>query len=148
MQLVRNTRAFESIKMALRKMFGTLMISLLMSAVTSSNFRDETENGENTFKGLRGLSSASASSTRPIIFTFYDGEASDETEEQVILSIWKDEWQNAGWVTRILTLEDARQHPHFQTFNSMLDKSEKMKKPDVSLLFVSFDRKTLNKFVI
>jgi len=104
------------------------MISLLMSAATSSNFRDETDKGENSFKGLRGLSGASP--TRPIIFTFYDGEASNETEEQVLLSIWKDEWQNAGWVTRILTLEDARQHPHFQTFNSMLDKSEKMQRPD------------------
>mmetsp|Transcript_33084 Transcript_33084/g.54637 ORF Transcript_33084/g.54637 Transcript_33084/m.54637 type:complete len:149 (-) Transcript_33084:566-1012(-) len=66
---------------------------------------------------------------KPIIYTFYhdynsadnSGTGMSSEADQVLLKIWQGEWQNAGWIPRILTLEDARQHPHFNTFDGMLN---------------------------
>jgi len=105
------------------------MISLLALAVASSYLWDGVKRDKNLFTGLRRRRLSSVESVRkPIIFTFYDGDESSNQEEQVLLKIWKDEWQNAGWIPRLLTLEDARQHSHFQTFNSMLEKAGNVKK--------------------
>lgn len=66
---------------------------------------------------------------KPVMHTFYhefngaEGSGTGMTSEtdQVLLKIWKGEWATAGWIPRVLTLEDARQHPHFRTLDTMLD---------------------------
>lgn len=66
---------------------------------------------------------------KPVMYTFYHefngakGSATGMTTEtdQVLLKIWKGEWAIAGWIPRVLTLEDARQHPHFKTLDTMLN---------------------------
>jgi hypothetical protein len=66
---------------------------------------------------------------KPVIYTFYhgfngavgSGTGMTTEADQVLLKIWKGEWSTAGWIPRVLTLEDARQHPHFGTLDSMLN---------------------------
>jgi hypothetical protein len=66
---------------------------------------------------------------KPVMYTFYhefngaEGSGTGMTSEtdQVLLKIWKGEWATAGWIPRVLTLEDARQHPHFKTMDTMLN---------------------------
>lgn len=119
-------------------MFVSLVISLLALVATSSYLWDGGKQDDTMSIGLRRRRLSGINPVdRPIIYTFYDGDASHQTEEQVLLKIWKDEWQNAGWVPRLLTLEDARQHKHFQTLNSMLEQSGKMKKTDY-LMFMKW----------
>lgn len=66
---------------------------------------------------------------KPIIYTFHhqfnDGEGGGtgmtKEADQILLDTWREEWKRAGWIPRVLTMEDARQHPHFLTLNLMLD---------------------------
>jgi hypothetical protein len=66
---------------------------------------------------------------KPVIYTFYhgfngavgSGTGMTAEADEVLLKIWKGEWSTAGWIPRVLTLEDARQHPHFGTLDNMLN---------------------------
>ncbi len=60
---------------------------------------------------------------RPIIYTFF--EAIDIKEDSALaaidppmLALWKDEWLNAGFQPRVLTLADAQRHPYFETMRT------------------------------
>ena len=80
---------------------------------------------------------------KPVIYTFYhgfngavgSGTGMTTEADQVLLKIWKGEWSTAGWIPRVLTLEDARQHPHFGTLDTMLS-GLPFKMYDVSVLLV------------
>jgi hypothetical protein len=105
--------------------------TILVAVLCSLAFIDT--NGSSAMASLRRrLSDESGSisqTQKPIIYTFYhdyngaDGSGTGMSSEadQVLLKIWHGEWQNAGWIPRILTLEDARQHPHFNTLDGMLN---------------------------
>jgi hypothetical protein len=63
----------------------------------------------------------------PIMSTFYQrvedaggGHILLDTDEE-ILGIWKSAWSDAGWETRILTMEDARRHPRFDYYAKKLE---------------------------
>jgi hypothetical protein len=66
---------------------------------------------------------------KPIIYTFYHnidgsdggGTGMNSEADRVLLKIWRDEWITAGWIPRVLTMEDARQNPYFKTLDRMLD---------------------------
>jgi len=42
--------------------------------------------------------------------TFYDTRDQDDA---YVLKLWREEWTNAGFDTRVMTIDDARQHPRF-----------------------------------
>jgi hypothetical protein len=70
----------------------------------------------------------SSTNKKPIVHTFYHeynaaagGTGMTTAADQALLKVWVDEWTEAGWNPKILNMEDARQHPQFDTVNKMLD---------------------------
>mmetsp|Transcript_41692 Transcript_41692/g.50762 ORF Transcript_41692/g.50762 Transcript_41692/m.50762 type:complete len:337 (+) Transcript_41692:38-1048(+) len=66
-------------------------------------------------------------SSRPVMNTFFSlrsrtGEYLPTPKDMQIdpLRQWEQAWQDAGWDTRILTLEDARNHPDFEYYTTIL----------------------------
>lgn len=66
-------------------------------------------------------------SSKPIMFTFYT--AIDEGRKQTgmspdadyrLLEAWNEEWSNAGWEPRVITLQTAMEHPSFEKLNLKL----------------------------
>jgi hypothetical protein len=49
---------------------------------------------------------------RPIMHTFFEP---DQAGEDDLLQVWAEEWQRAGFDTRVLSLKDAEKHPYFPT---------------------------------
>ena len=65
-------------------------------------------------------------SKRPIMHTFYepitakgfDGASRDPP----MMQVWKDEWKKAGFDIKVLTLDDAKKHPDFETMEIAVKK--------------------------
>jgi len=53
---------------------------------------------------------------RPVIYTFFSKGIDDER----VLDLWKELWQNSGWEPRVLTLDDAKNHPDYEIYRSLL----------------------------
>lgn len=54
---------------------------------------------------------------KPTIYTYID-----ETKPQLHLEeVWTESWNNAGWNTKILNMEDSSKHPDFEKMNYKLD---------------------------
>ena len=53
----------------------------------------------------------------PVMHTFYEPITAQRgflgAKEPKMLKLWKEEWQAAGFETKILTLKDAKKHPYF-----------------------------------
>lgn len=47
-------------------------------------------------------------------------EVSDGVDPPMI-ALWKDEWENAGFEARVLTLADAQRHPYFETMKRAVE---------------------------
>lgn len=45
----------------------------------------------------------------------------DETAALALLEVWRESWEERGWKTRVLTLEDAKRHPNYDLMNQYLD---------------------------
>jgi len=56
---------------------------------------------------------------RPVIHTFFHSRGA---MEEGVLKLWEKEWTHYGFVTKVLTIEDAKKHPDF-------DKVEKIMEP-------------------
>lgn len=67
--------------------------------------------------------------SRPVINVFYEPIApeqrftsmSDEDDE-ALLDFWKQSWSTAGWESRVLSLQDAKKHSLYQSFEKELDR--------------------------
>uniref|UniRef100_A0A7S4QUY7 Alpha 1,4-glycosyltransferase domain-containing protein n=1 Tax=Ditylum brightwellii TaxID=49249 RepID=A0A7S4QUY7_9STRA len=74
-------------------------------------------------------SKAATKNGKPIMHTFFsriDPEVttkntgmSDEADA-MMLATWKQAWEDAGWETKVLTIEDAMEHSNFHYFNTTL----------------------------
>lgn len=40
------------------------------------------------------------------------------TAHDKMIKVWEDSWRDAGWHTRILTIDDAKLHPEFSFIDS------------------------------
>lgn len=65
---------------------------------------------------------------RPVIYTFFNPLLEDAfvTEmspagDEALVDYWKQSWEEAGWEPRVLTLQDARQHPEYDALATKLD---------------------------
>lgn len=114
----------------IRLLMGLLTPALLFAAIGLSVLHNRTSDDSGLVRRrLIDEVGSFSSKPKPIIYTFYhqfngaEGGGTGMTAEadQVLLQLWKSEWANAGWVPRVLTLEDARQHPHFGTLDGMLN---------------------------
>jgi hypothetical protein len=56
-------------------------------------------------------------SRRPIMHTFYQKVNQGEDE---LISVWSDEWNRAGFDTKVVTLDDAKKHPYFSTMEQVV----------------------------
>ena len=68
---------------------------------------------------------------RPSMYTFYshvETGASVDTDRK-LLELWAEEWTIAGFDAKILTLDDARKHPSFPTYERVLREQTKLYKP-------------------
>lgn len=89
------------------------------------------EKRANIDKGHRNLATAAtASMKRPVMYTFYvriDPEkhvkytGMSDSADRTMLQLWKQYWERAGWKPKILTLEDAKKHKNYDTFERELD---------------------------
>jgi len=68
---------------------------------------------------------AGKKNAKPIMHTFYEavpngccGMTKEGHED--LLAAWKKSWEDRGWETVVLTEEDARQHPDFESINQKL----------------------------
>jgi hypothetical protein len=93
----------------------------LLFVASSKNFVD----AEN------GLVSSEEKDHRPVIHTFFQSSepldclpTSDcpETEsDNLLVSLWKEEWSYAGWNPVVLTLKDVENHPDYEKLKAELD---------------------------
>jgi len=59
---------------------------------------------------------------RPVMHTFFElqtfpnGKQVPKEEHDELLYLWQTLWREAGWDTKILTMDDARKHPDFEMY--------------------------------
>ncbi len=64
----------------------------------------------------------------PIMHTFFEADEKGyccgmlNSGHEMLLNAWEQAWQNRGWRTKILTLEDAKLHPEFEIYQDKLKK--------------------------
>jgi hypothetical protein len=64
---------------------------------------------------------------KPIIFTFYeyvnepDHTGMTQGDDRALIQAWARSWQEVGWEPRVLSVDTARQHPEFATFDGFLE---------------------------
>ncbi len=64
----------------------------------------------------------------PIMHTFFEPDEKGyccgmlNSGHEILLNAWEQAWQNRGWRTKILTLEDAKRHPEFEVYQDKLKK--------------------------
>lgn len=80
-------------------------------------------------KGFPRRNLQASDEPRPIIYTFYETIHRDNIREerirvvdQALLQVWKQAWTEAGWEPRILSLDNAQQHPQYQETTQALSK--------------------------
>jgi len=54
---------------------------------------------------------------RPVMHTFYEKVSEGEDD---LLDVWKEEWTNAGFDYRVLTLDDAKKHPFYEEMETIV----------------------------
>ncbi len=93
-----------------------LISALLAFCAIASNVRTPIHRSVTSIRGKK-----------PIMYTFYNKiDAEDKNTgmtddaDEVLLKVWEEEWNKAGWETRILNLNDARGHPRFAEFEEKL----------------------------
>lgn len=71
-----------------------------------------------------GLNSTVNGTERPVIKTFYQwayGEFNFHSNEDLsLISAWQKAWNEVGWDTQILTMDDAKNHPDYEKYNEFL----------------------------
>lgn len=83
-------------------------------------------------KELSTLSSAAVSvAESPVVYTFFDdlynvydqrrGGKTTSPEDHEILDAWTYSWKSMGFNPKVLTLDDAKRHPDFERFSTLLD---------------------------
>lgn len=60
-----------------------------------------------------------------VIHTYYEPvkyqSSGTKTESDMLLEVWKRVWQEAGFIPKVLTEANARQHPDYTLFNLLLE---------------------------
>jgi len=64
---------------------------------------------------------------RPVMHTFYQasqtGTGMKMEDDRRMLEIWMEAWDAAGWETKVLVLDDAKEHPDYDLYYHDLDQN-------------------------
>ncbi len=71
------------------------------------------------------ISVESTETNKPVMHTFYESVKQGccgMTAEghEALLNAWKNSWEERGWETKILTMEDAKKHPDYEMLDERL----------------------------
>lgn len=61
----------------------------------------------------------SIKTNKPVMHTYID--RSDQYVNEEILKVWIEAWRDADWDVKILSPEDAKNHPEYETYEKQLD---------------------------
>jgi hypothetical protein len=91
------------------------------------------QRGENRFRyltneeGMVVKASATGPVIKPVMHTFFEPlkntTGMDILDHMLMLRIWEEEWQAAGWETKVVTLDDAKNH---SLYEAMEKEAERM----------------------
>ena len=116
-------RSFKKIAVALS------VISFLLFLVSLPNdVQRELEEQQNVIEeppNVMAEQDQAAPKQRPIVKTFFQPLAdpdSNEVSQDPLLKVWKDEWEMAGFEPQVVTMEDARKHPYYDTMKDAVEK--------------------------
>jgi hypothetical protein len=94
-------------------MLAVLFLFAIEHATCESHFENEHDNNV---------------SSRPVMNVFFESIAPEQRftsmaddDDAVLLDFWKQTWEAAGWEPRVLTLQDAKQHPLYDSFRKELE---------------------------
>jgi hypothetical protein len=111
------TRSYKKIAVALS------LISFLLFLVSLPNDVQHKLEEQQTI--IPEQQDKAAAPKRPIIKTFFQPLAdpnSNEVPQDPLLKVWKDEWEMAGFEPQVITMEDARKHPYYDTMKDAVEK--------------------------
>ena len=69
------------------------------------------------------------SNEKPIMYTFWESVpggccGADEKGHQELLDSWRNAWETNGWETRLLSMEDSKNHPDYQRMEDSFNGKE------------------------
>jgi hypothetical protein len=99
------------------------LLTLLLIAVRGSNAK-AVEDHE-----VAAVPVSNATRThRPVMYTFFERIPMEQrftgmtdSDDDALLEFWKEQWSDAGWEPRVLSLENAEQHAEYSNLKSKLD---------------------------
>ena len=97
----------------------------------TSNNKNEPDDSNVSNEGKPDASNSSQlasknESERPIMNTFF--EPVDDNHDHLLaqLVVWTKAWEDAGWETKVLTLQDAKRHAFFNRYKKSFDKTNQV----------------------
>lgn len=105
----------------------TLCLAILCNVMYSIIYDDNQE----SLLGVRQLSVTIAVGQAPIVYTFFDdldnvdvkrynGKKTDPNDKEIIKA-WEEAWSSMGYIPKVLTMEDVRRNPDFESYSNTLD---------------------------
>lgn len=104
-------------------MFVSLILSTLLLGTTCVSSNDEPGNDSTD-----GVVVSHYSRPVGVMHVFFDTispeqrfTAMTDEDDRALLQFWKQAWEMAGWEPRVLTLQDAKRHPLYESFQYDLE---------------------------
>ena len=77
-------------------------------------------------EGMVVKASATVPVIKPVMHTFFEPlkntTGMDKLDHMLMLRIWEEEWQAAGWETKVVTLDDAKNHSLYETMKKEVER--------------------------
>jgi len=119
----RRTRATLALSGLL---LAIVLTNLTFSATTSSNLRRFSD----AARGNHRRRTSTKIERWGTVHTFFDGtngedggagvRDEDGNDDALVLALWKDQWNQAGYDTIVLTMDNAKRHPRFEEIQQRL----------------------------
>lgn len=118
-----NTKIIRCFEMWL----GAIAISCFLCCklpITNSKFQKEIRHISRELTSSESKEKTSLTdSRRPVMYTFFENYNRNKDLAN-LLRAWETAWQDAGWSTKVLTTDNARNHPLFPLMTMILDETD------------------------
>jgi hypothetical protein len=100
----------------------------LQNETNQNDSKSDNGNNNNNERDVPSESEEIEPGSRPVMHTFYEPISSGGFDgvDSPMMKLWKEEWQSAGFDTKVLALADAKRHPDFD----IMEKAVKEIYPD------------------